>query len=473
MKVGYMVKMYLALLMAFSFLMPLRAEAQSVCPDFVALAKRLNPSVVNIRTAKVVKPRASVGRPSANPFGKDFFDFFAPFLYNQQQQQQQRPRKEQSLGTGFIISSDGYILTNNHVVQGADEVMVKLSDSRELKAEIKGQDQKLDLALLKVDNGKNGFPAVEFGDSDTLQVGEWVMAIGNPFGLSQTVTAGIVSAKGRVIGSGPYDDFIQTDASINPGNSGGPLFNAQGKVIGINTAIVAGGQGIGFAIPVNIAKAVVDQLRTTGHVTRGYLGVNFQGLDAGLVKSLNLPSDKGALVTHVIKDSPADKAGLKNADVIVSYDGKKVHAETDLPKLVAATPIDKQVKLVIYRDGKRKELFITVTRAKDSLPGAGSAVKPGEHASIGISVQELTPELAQRLGLNDGRGVVVSEIKPGSPAEEAGLVRGDLVLEVNGKRIDSIANFAETVSLVKKGEMVRLLLRRPDGSFGYVAIKAE
>jgi serine protease Do len=175
----------------------------------------------------------------------------------------------------------------------------------------------------------------------------------------------------------------------------------------------------------------------------------------------------------VIKDSPADKAGLKNADVIVSYDGKKVNAETDLPKLVAATPIDTQVKLVIYREGKRKELFITVTRTKDSLPGAGSAVKPGEHASIGISVQELTPELAQRLGLNDGRGVVVSEIKPGSPAEEAGLVRGDLVLEVNGKRIDSIANFADTVSLVKKGEMVRLLLRRPDGSFGYVAIKAE
>lgn len=452
-------------------LAPVGVWAKPVSPDFVELAKRLNPSVVNIRTAKVSKPRASVGRRAPNPFGGDFFDFFAPFLGDQLQQQQPRQRKEQSLGTGFIISADGYILTNNHVVQGADEVVVKLSDDRELKAEVKGQDQKLDLALLKISDEKKAFPAVELGDSDSVQVGEWVMAIGNPFGLSQTVTAGIVSAKGRVIGSGPYDDFIQTDASINPGNSGGPLFNSDGKVIGINTAIIANGQGIGFAIPVNAAKAVVDQLRSTGHVTRGYMGVTFQSLDKALVKSLNLPSAKGALVTNVVKGSPAEKAGLKSGDVIVGFDGKVVNTDMDLPKIVAVTPIDKQVKVLVIRDGKQKELHLTVATAPTGDKAQDQ--KPGEHASIGISVQEITPELAQRLRLSDVAGVVITEVKPGSPAEEAGISRGELVLELNGQRVDSIKQFSDLVASVKKGDMVRLLLRRPDGSFGYVAMKAE
>ncbi len=457
--------------------LPDRVEAKPVSPDFVELAKRLNPTVVNIRTAKVIKPRVNTGRRAPHPFfGNDFFnEFFAPFFGDQLQQPQQRSRKEQSLGTGFIISDDGYILTNNHVVNGADEVLVKLSDGRELKAEIKGQDEKLDLALLKLTDGTNKFTATALGDSDALEVGEWVMAIGNPFGLAQTVTAGIVSAKGRVIGSGPYDDFIQTDASINPGNSGGPLFNAQGKVIGINTAIIAGGQGIGFAIPINVAKGVVSQLKATGKVVRGYLGINFQGLEPGLVKSLKLPSDKGALITNVEKDSPADKAGLKNGDVIVAFDGKTVGTDNELPKLVAATPIDKQVKVTIYRDGKRRDLNLTVGQAKDgatpaaSQPGKGQ----GEQASVGISVQELTPELAQQLRLRDIKGVVVSDVKPGTPADEAGVVRGDLILEVNGQRIESLSSFAKAVSSVRKGEMVRLLLRRPDSSFGYVAMKAE
>ncbi|CAH2030541.1 DegQ family serine endoprotease [Trichlorobacter ammonificans] len=466
--------MLLVSLLALTPALPETAEAKPVSPDFVELAKRLNPSVVNIRTAKVVKPRANTGRRAPHPFfGNDFFnEFFAPFFGDQFQQPQQRSRKEQSLGTGFIISQDGFVLTNNHVVNGADEVLVKLSDGRELKAEIKGQDEKLDIALLKLADGKSTFAAAELGDSDALEVGEWVMAIGNPFGLSQTVTAGIVSAKGRVIGSGPYDDFIQTDASINPGNSGGPLFNAQGKVVGINTAIIANGQGIGFAIPINVAKSVVSQLKSTGKVVRGYMGINFQGLDQSLVKSLKLPSDKGALITNVEKDSPAEKAGLKSGDVIVSFDGKPVVADTDLPKLVAATPINKQVKVGVYRDGKRRDLILTVGLAKDA-PAEQTAAAQGEQAGVGISVQELTPELARQLRLRDVRGVVVSEVKAGSPAEEAGVVRGDLVIEVNGQRIESIAGFAEAVSSVRKGDMVRLLLRRPNGTFGYVAMKAE
>ena len=268
-----------------SFVAPPAIQAAPVSPDFVVLSKRLKPTVVNIRTVKTIKPRT--GGHSVNPFlGNDpFNDLFSQFFGRQMQQQPRR--QQQGMGTGFIISPDGYILTNNHVITGADEIMVKLSDGREIKAELKGRDEKLDIALLKITD-KAAFPSAELGDSDALEVGEWVMAIGNPFGLAHTVTAGIVSAKGRVIGSGPYDDFIQTDASINPGNSGGPLFNASGRVIGINTAIIAGGQGIGFAIPINMAKSIVDQLKSTGRVVRGYMGVNFDALTPKLAKSLGL-----------------------------------------------------------------------------------------------------------------------------------------------------------------------------------------
>jgi len=443
--------------------------AKTVSPDFVELSKRLKPTVVNIRTIKNIKPR--VGGRTVNPFlGNDLFnEFFGPFFG--QQLPQQQPRKQQGMGTGFIISSDGYILTNNHVVGGTDEIMVKLSDGRELKAELKGQDDKLDIALLKISDSKP-LPAVELGDSDALEVGEWVMAIGNPFGLAHTVTAGIVSAKGRVIGSGPYDDYIQTDASINPGNSGGPLFNSAGLVIGINTAIIAGGQGIGFAIPSTMAKTVVEQLKTTGRVVRGYLGVNFDQLNPKLAASLGLPSDKGIIVTHVEPGSPADKAGFRREDVIVEFDGRAVNGDTDLPKVVAATPVGKKVKVVIYRKAKRQVLTAVVGQSKE----AAAAAQPGnapESAGIGVSVRELTPDLARQLGLHDEKGVVVSEVKPGTPAEDAGLVRGDLVLEFNGQPVENLEAFAKLAGKVKKGEVIRLLLRRPDGSFGYVAVTAD
>ena len=455
----------------FSLATPALSSARTTSPDFVELAKRLMPTVVNIRTAKVIKPRSQQQRPrmQQSPFDNFFEDFFGQF---NGQMPQQRQRREQSLGTGFIISPDGYILTNNHVVSGADEVMVKLSDGREIKGEIKGSDEKLDLALIKISD-KEIFHAADLGDSDALNVGEWVMAIGNPFGLSQTVTAGIVSAKGRVIGNGPYDDFIQTDASINPGNSGGPLFNADGRVIGINTAIIAGGQGIGFAIPINMAKNIISQLRDTGKVTRGYLGIRFQPLTADLAKSFGMKSDKGALIANVEKDTPADKAGLKAGDVITEYDGKTINESTELPRLVAATPIDKKVPIVVFRDGKKQEFAVVIGKLK----GDGStAATPGDSESekLGITVQQLTSELASRLGIKDGKsGLVITEVKPGSSAEEAGVVPGSIVIEINGQRPDSLDQYMTAVSGIKKGDIVRLLLKRPDGSVHYIAVKSE
>jgi serine protease Do len=445
------------------------SAAQYVSPDFVALAKKLKPAVVNIRTAKVIKPKQRMQRPRPqSPFDNFFDEFFGQL----DQMPQQRSRREQSLGTGFIVSPDGYIITNNHVVNGADEVLVKLSDGRELKGEIKGVDEKLDLALIKISD-KGTLPSTELGDSDALEVGEWVMAIGNPFGLAQTVTAGIVSAKGRVIGSGPYDDFIQTDASINPGNSGGPLFSASGKVIGINTAIIAGGQGIGFAIPINMAKGIITQLRDSGKVTRGYLGVRFQPLTTDLAKSFGLDSDKGALIANVEKDTPADKAGLKAGDVILEYDGKPITESNELPRYVAVTPIDKKVRLVVFRDGKKQDVFVVVGKLKDD-ENAATVGGGSESEKLGLTVQELTKELSARLGIKESKsGLVITEVKSGSSAEEAGIATGSIVIEINGQRPETVNVFVAVVSKLKKGDVVRLLLKRPDGSVHYVAMKAE
>lgn len=449
---------------------PAVSDAKSFGPDFAALAKKVNPTVVNIRTAKTIKPKQQLRRPQQqNPFGNNFLDDFFNRYF--EEMPQQRPRREQSLGTGFIISPDGYILTNNHVVNGADEVMVKLSDGREVKGEIKGSDEKVDLALIKI-NEKEKLPFADLGDSDNLEVGEWVMAIGNPFGLSHTVTAGIVSAKGRVIGSGPYDDFIQTDASINPGNSGGPLFNADGRVIGVNTAIIAGGGGgIGFAIPISMAKTIVSQLRESGKVTRGYIGVRFQPLTADLAKSFGLESDKGALIASVEKDTPAEKAGLKAGDVIVEYDGKQIAEGNELPRYVAATPVDKKVRIVIYRDGVKQNLTLVVGKLKEK--DAESAPDGRESDKIGITVDEIRKDLADRLGLRDSKGLVITEVKAGSSAEDAGLTVGSIVVEVNGHRPETALAYNALVASLKKGDVVRLLLRRPDGTAHYVALKVE
>jgi len=442
------------------------AFAKTAAPDFVVLAKELKPTVVNISTAKVITPQKRWKRPSPSPFGPDpFEDFFERFF----EEMPQRPRKERSLGSGFIISSDGYILTNNHVVAGANEIKVKLADGRVFRGEIKGLDEKLDMALIKID-AKEQLPAAVLGDSDGIQIGEWVMAIGNPFGLAETVTAGIVSAKGRVIGSGPYDDFIQTDASINPGNSGGPLFNAQGEVIGINTAIVAGGQGIGFAIPVNMAKNIIPQLRDKGRVTRGWLGVSVQVITPELAQSFGLSEAKvGALVTDVVKESPADKGGVKQGDIILEFDGKQVHEMNELPRLVAGTSVGKKVPLKVLRNGKQQNITVVVERLGDGEEGGGPVSGMDR---LGITVRELTRELAVQLNAKEVQGVVVAEVKPGSTAEDAGMVKGDIIREIDGVKLVTVADYEKALAAHKKGTVLRLLLRRGDSSL-FVALKVE
>ncbi len=423
-------------------------------PDFVTLAEQLKPAVVNIGTAKTVKPRAPMPPGPHGPGGDMFDEFFERFFRNSPQS----PRKERSLGSGFIISEDGYILTNDHVVDGADEIKVKLSDGREFTGEIRGLDPKLDLALIKIDAGEN-LPVAKLGDSEAIKVGEWVMAIGNPFGLEQTVTVGIVSAKGRVIGAGPYDDFIQTDASINPGNSGGPLFNVQGEVIGINTAIVAQGQGIGFAIPVNMAKQIIPQLRDEGHVTRGWLGVTVQALNKELADSFGLDSTHGALVNEVINDSPADKAGLKRGDIIVEYDGKQVGELNDLPRLVAATPVGETVQVKVFRDGKERTVKVQIGRLDDGK--AELAADDGESGgALGLTVANVTPELVERYSLESDKGVLITRIDPEGPAAEANLRVGDLVVEADGKEVGTVKEFEGLVDKMAAGKVLRLLIQR-------------
>ena len=435
-------------------------------PDFATLAEQLRPAVVNISTAKSVKPRSPAYRGPQGP-GQDMFEeFFERFFRDMPQSS----RKERSLGTGFIISEDGYILTNDHVVDGADEIKVKLSDGRIFSGTVRGLDPKLDLALIKIDAGKQ-LPVARLGDSDTLRIGEWVMAIGNPFGLEQTVTVGIVSAKGRVIGAGPYDDFIQTDASINPGNSGGPLFNVSGEVIGINTAIVSGGQGIGFAIPVNMAKQIVKQLREDGKVTRGYLGVVVQPLSEELAQSFGLDKPHGALVSEVVKGGPAERAGIKRGDVILSFDGQAIDERNDLPKVVAATRVGKSAKVMVYRDGRERELKVEVGRLDEE---GGAVVGQGDAGGeLGLTVTTLTPELARRYNLDPGsRGVLISAIAPDSAAAAANLRPGDLVVEVDGREIDTPKAFEAATAKTGKGKVVRLLIQRRETLF-YTTVRVQ
>ena len=436
--------------------------ATVTAPNWAEIAKMVKPAVVNVSTRRPAEPAAMAPTPRRGE-NDPFNDYFNHFFGDQ-------PRRSvRSLGSGFIVNPDGYVVTNNHVVDGATEVRVKLSDGRELTAKIVGRDPKTDVALLKVD--ATGLPVMPVGDSSKLQVGEPVMAIGNPFGLEQTVTTGIVSATGRVIGEGPYDDFIQTDASINPGNSGGPLINDHGQAIGINTAIFSrtgGSVGIGFAIPVNVAKNVVTQLAQSGHVVRGWLGVAIQPMTPELAKGFNLSGPTGALVSSVIDGSPAAKAGVKTGDVITEYDGRRVARADDLPKVVADTTVGREIALGIIRDGKPMTLRVVIAQLEDKsseVAAADSSEKP----SLGVAVQSLSPAVARELGIHDTHGVVVREVRDGSPADNAGLKPGDVIAEVDRHQVGSSQDLQKAIQRHPKGSPLLLLVHREDQSV-YLAV---
>ena len=436
-------------------------------PSFSGLAKQTKPSVVNINTTTVVK---GVDMPTrfGNPF-KDFFgndEFFDKYFGDAPT----REFKQKSLGSGFIIDKEGDILTNNHVVEKASLIKVKLNDGREYEARVVGKDAKTDIALIKID-AKNSLPVAPLGDSDRLEVGDWVMAVGNPYALDHTVTAGIVSAKGRVIGQGPYDDFIQTDASINPGNSGGPLFDLRGRVVGINTAIFSGGQGIGFAIPINMAKALLPQLKEKGKVVRGWLGVVIQRVTPELAKNFDLKGPEGALVSDVMEDSPAARADVRRGDVIVFFDGKAVKEMDQLPRMVATVEVGKKVGVGLIRDGKPLEVVVTITEGRDEPMREAESRGPEAEKSFGLVVQNITPKIAQHLNLKDRKGVIVTDVHEGSLAEDADIKAGDVIKEINRKTVSSVGDFRDALKNARPKEGIVVLVTR--GNMTFFAVLRE
>jgi serine protease Do len=447
------------------------APSPSTPTSFAALAARLSPLVVNVKVVKIEKvenspafPNFPQGEMQEGPF-KDFFERFFQGMPNPNMSPHQRMPRVQGAGSGVIISQDGYVLTNNHVIEGAKEVTVTLADRKEYKARIVGRDPKTDLAVLKIE-ASGSFPAASLGDSDQLQVGDWVVAIGNPFGLNNTVTSGIVSAKGRVIGAGPYDNFIQTDASINPGNSGGPLFNMNGEVVGINTAIIAQGQGIGFAIPVNTVKPLVPQLETKGEVTRGYIGVSIQSITPALEKAMQLQGPKGALVADITANGPAAQAGLQRGDVIVAFNGKEVADSHELPALVAATPVGQQATVTVIRNGAKLALPVKVAQLPSEQTANAAhpedAVQPAR-SKWGLQLRDLDHQLASQLRLKAEKGVVVAGVQPGSQAAAAGVLRGDVILEVNRQPVASVQDLTKRLDSSQDKHHLLLLVQRGSG----------
>jgi serine protease Do len=424
-------------------------------PSFAAIARKTMPVVVNISTI-AQRP----GRGGTNDPIEEFFNRF----FGEGATKENALR---SLGSGILISKDGEILTNYHVVRHADTIKVKLANQTEFEARLVGKDERTDLALIRIRRSGGNLPFARLGSSSQLDVGDWVMAIGNPFGLEHTVTAGIVSAKGRVIGAGPYDNFIQTDASINPGNSGGPLINATGEVVGVNSAIFTqrgGNIGIGFAIPIDLAKKVVEQLRKNGRVIRGWLGIRAQDVAPQTAISLGLSRGAGevALITEVTDGSPAAEAGIRAGDVIVELNGKPVPKSHDLPSIIADTPPGHKISLKINREKLERVFSVKV----GELPEDGDLNQPLEakEPEIGLRVQRITPEAARRLGLNSTKGVLVVEIQPGSPAEQVGLEPADVIREVNQRPVNNVRDFERAVRQSRRGDRILFLVQRGDNS---------
>ncbi|MCM8776995.1 MAG: DegQ family serine endoprotease [Candidatus Omnitrophica bacterium] len=440
--------------------------------SFVQIAKSVKPSVVQITTEKTVTYRYWDPFQEFERFFNTPFDDFFSTPRRREQGPRTYERKQQGLGSGFIVDEAGYILTNNHVIQGVDKIIVKLlDDNRTYEAKIVGTDPKTDLALIKIET-RRSLPAVHLGDSDKIEPGEWVMAIGNPMGLTATVTVGIVSAKGRSgFGITQYEDFIQTDAAINPGNSGGPLININGEVIGVNTFIVspAVAEGLGFAIPINIAKQVFSQLKEKGKVVRGYLGVYMQPMDEELATSFGLKEMKGALVSSVIPGSPAEKAGIQEGDIILKFDGKDVKDMQDLQMKVANTPVDKKVQVVVWRD--KKEVSLSLVTGE--MPSDEEMAKIEEKERWrGITASSITSEMKERLGLVNTEGVAVVSVEPGSPAEEAGIVQGVIIKEIDGKKIKNISEYRNVVKNIPPDKNVRVLINRGKQNI-FVILKGE
>ena len=480
--------MGLAAVTALPTISPADTTPQATAPSFVAgapssfadLAAKVSPAVVNISsTHEVEGPKGRESMPFNFPPGSPFEEFFKQF--QQQMPQQHRARKVNSLGSGVIIDASGYIVTNNHVIDGAKDIEVTLTDGSDYPAEVIGVDPKTDLALLKVE-AKEPLPFVSFGDSDKMRIGDWVMAVGNPFGLGGTVTAGIVSARGRDIHGGPYDDYLQIDAAINQGNSGGPAFSTDGSVIGINTAIYSpsgGSVGIGFAIPSNLAKPIIAELKEQGHVDRGWLGVSIQPLTPDLAQGMGLEADKGALISSVMSDSPAAAAGLKSGDVVVRFGGHEIESPKDLSRAVADTASGTTVPVKVWRDGSERTVEVEIAEMKEEV---ASAAQPGEESGPAASntVDQLGATLApvndmtrQQFGLSeDARGVVIADLEQDSALAEQGVRPGDVIERVNDRKV---ANPGDVAKALREAEAdkrsVAVMLIESDGNDRFVAVQ--
>jgi serine protease Do len=432
--------------------------------SFSRLAEMASPAVVNIRIEKTIKARdPNLRQFHQDPWGREspFKDFFERFFG----EDTPREFKQPSVGSGFIIDKSGYVVTNNHVIENADKISVKLDDDMEFDAEVVGRDPNTDIALLKV-TVDHDLPFIKLGDSKKLKIGQWVVAIGSPFGLERTVTAGIVSAKGRVIGSGPYDDFIQTDASINPGNSGGPLLNMDGEVVGINTAIIASATGIGFAIPINLAEGIIAQLKSEGEVTRGWLGVAIQDLTGEMAEYYGLKDRKGVLVADVFKGDPAEQAGIRAKDIILEVNGQKIETSRQLTSMIAGLKVGEVASVEVFRDRKIKTFSIKLAKRDDARLKAQSVPQePKEEEELGIRVADLTAEMAQQFNIEDATGVVVVGVASGSKGADAGIQAGDIIREINHRVIESVADYKTALQKMGDGDSVNLFIWRRNAGF--------
>lgn len=439
---------------------------EMVPKSFSALAEMAGPAVVNIRTVKTAKGGERVFRHfQKGPFGEDdhMQEFFERFFGKQPGQN----FKQRSLGSGFIIDKEGYVVTNNHVIENADEIQVILKDEKAYAAKIIGRDADTDLALIQI-LSEDQFEVIKLGNSDTLAIGHWVVAIGNPFGLENTVTAGIVSAKGRLIESGPYNEYIQTDASINPGNSGGPLLNMNGEVVGINTMILAGGHGIGFAIPVNMAKNVVAQLRERGEVTRGWLGVSIQDVPNNLAEYFGIEDNTGALVADVVPGDPADTAGIRAKDIIVEVNGQHVEDSRALLQLVAGLNVGQTVAVKVLRDGRIKNFKVKVAKRNDAQLAAKN-IPVKSPSELGIQVADLSSDVARKFDVAETEGVILVRVKSGSRSENAGLRAGDVIKGVNRLEVKNLADYNKIIDSVESGDSIAFLIKRRN--LGYRVVK--